>query len=200
MARIIAGRFETQAQADNAIAALRAAGVSASDVSSFYISAPGQHATYPVGGDAHHDEGTKESGAKAGAGAAVGSVTGLALGTATGAALGEPGFTAAGAIAGAGIGGYVGSLAGGLMGTRSGDPDQASLSEPVERSSGVMVAVCVDRTEEANAISVLRAQGALELERATGEWRNGAWRDFDARRSPELIDGGKPEGPAGPPA
>jgi hypothetical protein len=193
MARIVAGRFETQAQAEGAIAGLRAAGVAESDVSSFYISPPGQHATYPVGGDAHHDEGTKDSGRKAGAAAAVGSVTGLAVGTATGAALGEPGFTAAGAIAGAGIGGYVGSLAGGLMGTRSGDPHHASLSEPVERSSGVMVAVCVDRMEEADAVSVLRGHGALEVERATGEWL-----DFDARRTPELIDGGKPEGPAGP--
>ena len=200
MARIIAGRFETQARADDAIAALSTAGFASSEVTSFYVTPPGQHATYPIGGDAHHDEGTKDSGRKAGAAAAIGGVTGLALGAATGAALGEPSLTAAGAIAGTGIGGYVGSLAGGLMGTRSGNPDQATTAEPVERSSGVMVAVCVERPgTEAQAVTALRGNGAVEIERATGEWRDGLWVDFDARRTPELIDGGHaPQGPAGP--
>ena len=69
MARIIAGRFETQPQADNALAALRAAGIPAADCSSFYMTPPGQHAQYPIGGDAHHDEGTKDAGKGAGAGA-----------------------------------------------------------------------------------------------------------------------------------
>ena len=200
MARIIAGRFETQSRADDAIEALKTVGFASREVTSFYVTPPGQHATYPIGGDAHHDEGTKDSGKKAGAAAAIGGVTGLALGAATGAALGEPGFTAAGAIAGTGIGGYVGSLAGGLMGTRSGDPEQATMAEPVERSSGVMVAVCVDRPDtEQQVLSVLRDSGAVEVERATGEWRDGAWVDFDPRRTPDLIDGGTgPEGPAGP--
>jgi hypothetical protein len=163
------------------------------------LNPPGQHAEYPIGGDAHHDEGTKESGKKAGAVAAIGSVTGLALGTATGLALGEPGFTAAGAIAGAGIGGYVGALAGGLSGTRSGDAEQATLEEPVERASGIMVAVAVEREgTEARAVDVLRAHGAIEIERARGDWRNGAWIDFDPRRTPDLIDAVSSEGPRGP--
>jgi len=200
MADIIAGRFDTQARADDAIAALKSAGFASSEITSFYVTPPGQHATYPIGGDAHHDEGTKDSGKTAGAAAAIGSVTGLALGAATGAALGEPSLTAAGAIAGTGIGGYVGSLAGGLMGTRSGDPDQATTAEPVERSSGVMVAVRIDRPDaKAQAVTALRSNGALEVERATGEWRDGAWVDFDARRTPDLIDGSAaPQGPAGP--
>ena len=199
MAQIIAGRFETQTRADEAIAALKTAGFASSEVTSFYVTPPGQHATYPIGGDAHHDEGTRDSGRKAGAAAAIGGVTGLALGAATGASLGEPGLTAAGAIAGTGIGGYVGSLAGGLMGTRSGNPERASTVEPVERSSGVMVAVCIGGSDtEAHAVTVLRGNGAVEIERATGEWRHGAWIDFDARRTPDLIDGHAPQGPAGP--
>ncbi|HUP93440.1 MAG TPA: hypothetical protein VM164_00940 [Burkholderiales bacterium] len=200
MAQLIAGRFETRARADEAIAALKTAGFASSEITSFYVTPPGQHATYPIGGDAHHDEGTKDSGRKAGAAAAIGGVTGLALGAATAASLGEPGLTAAGAIAGTGIGGYVGSLAGGLMGTRSGNPEHASTVEPVERSSGVMVAVCIDRPDtDTQAVTALRGNGAIELERATGEWRDGAWVDFDARRTPDLIDGGDaPQGPAGP--
>jgi hypothetical protein len=202
MARIIAARFETQTEADNAIAALRAADFAPGDYTSFYLSPPGQHASYPIGGDAHHDEGTKESGTKAGAVAAVGSVAGLALGTVTGAALGEPGLTAAAAIAGAGIGGYVGALAGGLTGSRSGDPAQATLDEPVERASGIMVAVRVDpEGAEDRAVEVLGSQGPIEMERAVGEWRDGAWSDFDPSRPPELIGPAAqrgPEGPAGP--
>ena len=189
MSRIIAGRFVTQAEADRAAAALAAAGFASDEYTSFFLNPPGQHSQYPIGGDAHHDEGTKDSGRKATAVAAAGSVAGLALGTVTGAALGEPVFTVAGAIAGAGIGGYVGALAGGLTGSRAGDPEAASIEEPVERAQGMMVAVSAEREgAEADAVRVLRAQGALDIERAQGEWRDGAWADFDPRRTAELID------------
>jgi len=201
MSTIIAGRFDTQAHADRALAALKTAGFASDEFTCFYLAPPGQHATYVLGGDAHHDEGTKESGHKAAAVAAAGSVAGLALGTVTGVALGEPGFTAAGAIAGAGIGGYVGALAGGLTGSRSGDPAQATREEPVERTSGVMVAVRADREGAAeSAVDVLRSQGAIEIERSHGTWQDGAWIDFDPGRPPELIDGAQsgPRGPAGP--
>ena len=201
MADIVAGRFETQAEADRALDALKTAGFDRQDYTSFFLNPAGQHAEYPIGGDAHHDEGTKESGKSAAATAAIGSVTGLALGTAVGAAIGEPGFTAAGAIAGAGVGGYVGSLAGGLSGARSGNAEQATLKEPVERASGIIVAVRVDTGREDAAVQALRAHGALEIERATGEWRDGSWSDFDARRTPHLVDppqGHVPRGPAGP--
>ena len=189
MANIIAGRFETQAEADRVLEALQSAGFPREDYTCFYVNPPGQHATYPIGGDAHHDEGTKESGKRAAAVAAIGSVTGLALGTATGVALGEPGFTAAGAIAGAGIGGYVGSLAGGLTGSRGGDPAESTAAEPVERAAGVVVAVRVDRegTRE-QAVRVLREHGAHEVERAEGLWANGTWSDFDPLHLPDRID------------
>jgi hypothetical protein len=47
----------------------------------------------------------------------------------------------------------------------------------------------------------LRGAGAVELERAEGELRDGQWIDFDPRRTPQLIDapfGEGPKGPAGP--
>lgn len=202
MASILAARFETRAQADSAVAALSAAGVAATDRTVFYLNPPGQHAEYPIGGDAHHDEGTKESGKTAGKGAMIGSATGLALGTATGAAFGEGGLMVAAAIAGAGIGGYVGSLAGGLAGTESGNQREASIEEPVERTSGMMVALRLrEGTGEDELVRVLRRAGAIEIERAEGDWREGTWADFDPRRAPQLIDTpvtGGPEGPAGP--
>lgn len=189
MAQIIAARFDTQAQADAALGALRALGVSSTDSTTFYLNPPGQHSEYPIGGDAHHDEGTKHAGASAKAVAAIGSAAGLALGTATGAALGEPGFTAAGAIAGAGLGGYVGALAGGLTGSRGGKPENATIEEPVERHGGMMVAVALGSgVGEEEVLRVLRAQSAAHIERAQGEIRDGEWVDFDARRPAEYID------------
>jgi hypothetical protein len=186
MATIIAGRFDTQVQADGALDALIRGNFGRENVTSFYLNPPGQHAQYPIGGDAHHDEGTKKSGPAAAAGATIGGVTGAALGTAA-AALAEPGFAAAGAIGGAGVGAYVGSLAGGLSGTEAGDPKQASVEEPVERNAGVMVAIRADDNED-EAIQTLRAHGAEAIERASGTWSDGTWTDFDARRSPQLVD------------
>ncbi len=51
MTPIIAGRFEQEAQADRAADALRQQGFAAEDVTVFYLNPPGQHATFPVGGD-----------------------------------------------------------------------------------------------------------------------------------------------------
>jgi hypothetical protein len=189
MADIIAARFETQAEADSALGALRAVGVASEESTCFFLNPPGQHAQYPIGGDAHHDEGTKHAGAAAKTVAAIGSAAGLAIGTATGAALGEPGLTAAGAIAGAGVGGYVGALAGGLTGSRGGRAERASVEEPVERHGGMMVAARIGGSvREEEVLRVLRAQGALEIERAQGEWGDAGWTDFDPRRPPDYID------------
>jgi hypothetical protein len=188
MARIIAGRFHTQAQADAALGALGAAGFAAEDRSSFYLSAPGQHDLQPMGGDTeHHSEGTKHAGKTAVAGGAIGGVAGLALGTAAAAAM-EPGFTAVAAAAGAGVGAYAGALAGGVSGSRQSDPRKATPEEPVERKAGIMVAVRADGDgSEDRAIQTLRAHGALEIERAEGEWRDGSWSDFDPLRTPRLV-------------
>ena len=200
MSVIFAGRFQAQAEADRAKEALRSAGFRSDEISSFYLNPAGQHASYPIGGDAHHDEGTKDSGKTAVAGGAIGGAAGVALGTVA-AAASEPGFTAAAAVAGAGVGAYVGSLVGAMAGMHAGDPQQASAAEPVERAAGVMVAICVDRQGTAqSALHVLRTHGAIEIERATGEWRDGSWADFDPRRTPQFVDeppGTAPQGPAG---
>jgi hypothetical protein len=188
MARIIAGRFHTQVEADAALAGLSAAGFAREDCSSFYLSAPGQHDLQPMGGDTeHHSEGTKHAGKTAVAGGAIGGVAGLAIGTAAAAAM-EPGFTAIAAAAGAGVGAYAGSLAGGVSGSRQSDPRQATPEEPVERKAGIMVAVrAADGETENRAIQSLRAHGAIEIERADGDWRDGAWTDFDPLRTPQRV-------------
>jgi hypothetical protein len=185
MANILAARVETQAEAERLVTALRTAGIGPADVTSFYLNPPGRHAEYPIGGDAHHDEGAKHSGKTAAAGAAVGGITGAALGTAVAAAT-DPGLAAVAGLAGAGVGAYAGSLAGGLSGTRAGDPRKASVEEPVERAAGVMVAVRVDLNEN-DVLEVLRTHGARDIERTSGEWRDGAWIDFDPRRTSQRV-------------
>ena len=191
MANIIAGILETQPEADRAVEALKGAGFGENDLTSFYLNPPGMHATYPIGGDTHHDVGTKESGKTAAAGATVGGIAGLALGAVAG-AVAAPGLTAITAVAGAGVGAYVGSLAGGLTGTEDAGPADATREEPVERNAGVLIAVRVDRTgDEQKAIEVLRHNGAHGIERASGIWLDGAtpaWTDFDPSRTPQLID------------
>jgi hypothetical protein len=48
--------------------------------------------------------------------------------------------------------------------------------------AGRMIAICVDRAgSEDRAIALLRRHGASDLGRAPGQWRDGAWRDFDPR-------------------
>jgi hypothetical protein len=187
MSRIIAGRFETQADADRALAALSSAGVAPGEVASFYLGPPGQHDQFPMGGDAHHDEGTRNAGPSAVTAGAIGGVAGLAVGALAG-AIGAPGLAPAAAIAGAGVGAYVGSLAGALDGSQAGDPRAADIDEPVERRAGVMVAVSVDRSGVERAVfDALRDAGALEIEESQGILGGGAWQDFDPRESPKLL-------------
>lgn len=187
MAQLIAGRFETQAAADVAAMALAEAGFDRSEYGSFYLTPPGQHAEYPIGGDAHHDEGTKEAGGKAMIGGALGGAAGLAAGSIA-AAAGAPGLAGAAVIAGAGVGAYVGSLQGALSGTEAGDPSKATPEEPVERAAGIMLAVVTDREgSRERALEVMRRYHALEIEEAEGRWRDGVWEDFDPTRQPRRL-------------
>lgn len=187
MAKIIAGRFETQEAADRALAAFASAGLEPGQFTSFYLGPPGHHDKFPLGGDAHHDEGTREAGAGAGTTAAAGGAAGLAVGmlAAVGA---EPGLAAAGAIAGAGVGAYVGSLAGALGGSHAGNPARGDSDEPVGRHAGIMVAINMDGAAPANnAVDMLRAAGAVEIEESQGSWAAGTWEDFDTRQPTRLI-------------
>src|SRR5215510_10100793 len=80
MAKLIAGRFENVDDLRRALYALRDAGFGRHEFGSFYVAPPGQHALYPIGGDAESDRGAKDAGQGAAAGAALGGATGLAVG------------------------------------------------------------------------------------------------------------------------
>jgi hypothetical protein len=97
MTPIIAGRFEQEAQADRAAEALRQQGFAAEDVTVFYLNPPGQHATFPVGGDRDKSHGATHAHSGALKGAAIGGVVGLGVGVAATQLVGP-----AAAVAGAG--------------------------------------------------------------------------------------------------
>jgi len=56
------------------------------------------------------------------------------------------------------------------------------------RHAGAMVAVnATSATAIDEAISVMRAHGARQIEQAEGRWEHGKWQDFDPRAIPHLV-------------
>ena len=137
---------------------------------------------------------------RAASGAIAGAVAGGAVGLA--AAMAVPGVNVAILLGVVGVGAYTGSLAGTLAKLSAGRPREVLPSTP-ERPAGVLVAVRVfARGENATseivdanypngeeiAIRTLREAGAMDIERATGTWQDGEWKDFDPVAPVQLVD------------
>src|SRR6478736_10552046 len=101
---IIAGRFQTQPEANHAIEELQRSGFEREHISTFYVNPPGQHDAYPIGGDRAHSPGAKETDK----GVATGAVAGAAVGAVAGTPVFGPLGTALGSLVGAHVGGLVG--------------------------------------------------------------------------------------------
>ena len=205
MTPIIAGRFEQEAQAEGAAAALRHGGFDAADVTVFFVNPAGQHATYPIGGDRDPSPGAKHAHSGALKGAAIGTAVGVGVGLAASPLMGP-----AAVVAGAGAGTYAGSLVGALGKMEEkpapAKPDEhvvepaATVAAPMDadtasvRSSGIFVAVrAVEFAKRVAAVNVLGANGAQDIERADGTWQAGQWIDFDPLKPPLLVDLPAPE-------
>jgi hypothetical protein len=178
MSTIVAGRFERSLDADAALEALRRDGFSQAEIDAFTLLPPGQHALGPMGGgDVHSDAGAQGAGTTAVIGAALGLLVGLVLGSIASLHLGAPALWIIG-----GVGALIGAFAGVMRKLHDPRQGEHSPEHPVEMPAGRMIAVCVDRAgSEPRAVSVLRSHGARDLGRAQGQWRDGAWRDFDPR-------------------
>ena len=192
MVTIIAGRVETQERADELIAQLQSCGIAASDMQAFYVNPPGQHGTYPIGGDMEADPGTEEAGLGQASGIAAGAAAGLAAGAVAGAAI--PPLAPIIAVAMAGVGAHVGGMAGALASTRTPHEEKKQTqtttpdADAVDtRRGGMMLAVRVDPASEKKVIDVLTAAGVEDLERAQGDWQDGEWADFDPLAPPNKI-------------
>lgn len=189
MSLIIAGRFDTFAQAEAAAGQLFARGFAEDDVTLFFVNPAGQHGRFPLGGDVAVDAGTRKAGAGAGRGIVFGAIAGAVIGAVALALLQASVLVLALAT---GLGAYLGSLVGALSMTR--DPDRVSnapenVPDPnrqvkTERDAGVLLAVHVNPDTRETAAEVLRQAGAQDVERAYGRWSEGRWVDFDPLAPP----------------
>lgn len=187
METIIAGRFETLAAAQQAEAVLIGRAFSDEDICSFALNPPGQHATYPIGGDEYADDNSRGAGSGAVIGGAVGGALGLGAGLAAATIIPSAGVAVAAVAAATGAGAYTGTLAGALnsMGADQ-QNNQAHSQEP--RPAGVMVAVRVEgKTAMQSAQEAFRETGASGIEIATGTWRDGEWVDFNPLSPPAPV-------------
>jgi hypothetical protein len=194
MTSIIAGRFEQNDRAEAAAGALRRGGFGVNDVSVFFVNPPGQHATFPIGGDRDASPGAKHAEGGALKGAAVGGAVGVGVGLAAAPLLGP-----AALLAGAGAGAYAGSLVGAL-GDMKEKPETTQSEErhedsvvvaaaPTVRAGGVLVAVrAAEFAKRVDAVNILRSAGARDIERADGTWEASRWVDFDPLKPPLLVD------------
>ena len=182
MASILIGQYDDFETADQVIAEFHAVGIGAQAIERFHLNAPGQHDSFPVGGDEDEDRNAHEGKSGALTGAAMGAAAVLALGVAAIPVVG-PFAAAAGLAAGA----YTGSFAGAV--SSMGDEDHpAPESEIPMRPAGVRVAVAVD--DEVGSSKVERAlrNGTVKsIELATGSWHGGRWTDFDPVSTPHWI-------------
>ncbi|SFF83329.1 hypothetical protein SAMN05518865_10588 [Duganella sp. CF458] len=176
MATIIAGHFQLQETALDVCEAFKAAGFDAGRVTTFFNNPPGQHNVIPTGGDRAESPGAKQTPAAV----AKGEVTGAAIGAAAGAAA-IPLTGPLGPVLGGLVGAHVGSL------YSFSEMKEKDESGPPPRHSGMMVAVAVDGAEEARALTLMRQQGAEQVERAEGIIENGDWKDFNPLSSPQFV-------------
>lgn len=181
MSTIIAGRFEEQSEIEVAVTTLRAAGFPADQISSFYLSPPGQHARYALGGDHNISTGAEASVKGTAAGTTGGGLVGAAIGAAT-----TPLTGPLGAVAGGLVGAHIGNLVGALGTMRDDDsPEDA----PLIRHAGLMVAVSAPvENSQHKAIEVFRRCGARAIELGDGHIVGGDWQDFDPSAPPHLLE------------
>ncbi|HEU4597591.1 MAG TPA: YsnF/AvaK domain-containing protein [Pyrinomonadaceae bacterium] len=118
----------------------------------------------------------------AGKGAAIGGAAGLLLSLS---ALAIPGIgpvlaggTLAALIAGAGVGATAGGLISGLTRLGLNDDDAGTYAEGLRRG-GTLVSVNAPDGRADLAVSILKRQGAIEIDKRAAEWRNEGWSGFD---------------------
>jgi hypothetical protein len=189
MATIIAGRFAQQDVLEQAAERLQQAGFADERISSFFVTPPGQHDKYPIGGDHDVSTGAEHSTQGTVLGAATGGTVGAVAGIAATPLLGPVGL-----VAGALVGAHVGSLVGSMSKMDEFDEEPERV-----RHAGLMLAVSTqDADEEARVAELLCSSGALDVERNEGSIVDGDWIDFDPLIAPTLVC--QPEAQQPPPA
>lgn len=182
MSTIIAGRFDTFDRAETTATRLVAKGVRQDDLTMFYVNPPGQHGTFPIGGDEAADPAARRAGGGAWRGVLIGAVVGAAVGVCLVAAArawygaAQPWVMVLVMAFATGVGAYGGSLVGALS--------QTSGRQRAVRHAGVLLAAHVSPENSTLVANELRQNGAMDVERAEGQWRDGRWEDFDPLAPP----------------
>jgi hypothetical protein len=190
MSLIVAARFETFEDAENASRELFRKGIHEDDCTIFFVSPRGQHATYPLGGDQASDPGARKAHVGAFSGATITGVVGAVIGAAVTLLLGLP---IVAILVGVGVGAYIGSLGGAFVKLK-GKGKRREAGRPVSvRHGGVLLAVHVTAASEAEVARSLRELGGRDVEKAEGRWRDGSWTDFDPVKPPVLSDKVRPD-------
>lgn len=185
MSLIVAARFDTFEEAENAGRALLEEKFPSDSVSIFFVNPAGEHARYPMGGDRATDAAARQAPGGAVAGALSIGLLGLVFG-----AVAYFGFSAHPfvTIISTCVGAYLGSLVGALLATQREGPQPRRGVSTGLRHSGVLVAVHVQADNEALAAQTLKRLGGKDVEQTIGRWEAGKWVDFDPSQAPVLSD------------
>lgn len=190
--RTVSGLFDDRMQAERAIQALMNAGYTRNDIS---VTMRDRQDTRQLA----EDTGTK-AGEAAGAGAVTGTVLGGLGGLLVGAGLlAIPGIgpiLAAGQLAavvgsgtaiagataaGAGIGAAAGGLIGALVGLGIPEEQANTYAEGVRRGGVLVLVHANDESRYAHAASILRSNGAVDVDARRNEYRAQGWERFDEK-------------------
>jgi hypothetical protein len=185
MSLIVAARFTTFAEAENAARTLFDNGFRESDVSIFFVNPPGMHNRLRTGGDEFADRVARKAHIPLIVGAGIGSAMGIGASALLIGLLELSPVVAAIAI---GIGAYVGSLVGALNGMATTPPTRDQGAALEVRHGGVLLAAHVTLETETFASNLLKNHGGEDVERASGRWNDGRWVDFDPVVPPVLSD------------
>ncbi|MEN9936235.1 MAG: hypothetical protein RLZZ387_2814 [Chloroflexota bacterium] len=191
MARTVVGLFDRHEQVDRAIRELQANGVRRDDIGVIAADARGEFANR-VGGETKIDEG---AGAGALSGGVLGGVLGLLMGVgalaipgigpviAAGPLAAALGSAGAGALVGATTGVAAGGLLGALVGAGIPEEEAHVYAEGVRRGS-TLLTVATDNVSSTTVESILRTNGAVDINTRGAEWRQQGWRRFDPDAEP----------------
>ncbi|HZA96485.1 MAG TPA: general stress protein [Burkholderiaceae bacterium] len=196
MAKTIVGSFDSFEEAQEVVRDLQQRGFSRDDISVIANNATGKYSSESAGVQAMGDRSNvSETGANTATGAAAGGVLGGAAGLVVGLmGLAIPGIgpiVAAGpiaaALAGAGVGAVAGGLIGGLTGVGVPEDDASYYAESVRRG-GALVTVRADDARADEAASLMRSQGAVDIERRAEQWKQQGWTGHDPSATPYTVD------------
>ncbi len=183
MATIIAAKVQLQTNAQEVINQLIDAGFSAKKIASFYVNPPGQHATYPIGGDRYQSpntlndisETTEHKGFIAKAAEALIGVKSVDHA--------EASETASETVKDSNS-------------SNEGVRGEAEIAEPTVdanaavqvRRAGMLIAIELANPLDQNwLVTLLSKLGASSIEKVEGEIEDGQWLDFDPLSIPNYI-------------